>query len=130
MKSLRVSLIFISVILLSFGVKAEQRFSYYEDLTEVVEAVVDASWDLPAGPHWKLFPIKKGKVLSGCSSVDGDWAYEQIAAGIESFAAFYVDEELPYASAFEQLRELADSDAFQICQGGILKGPIPLIIEL
>lgn len=129
MKSLRVSLIFISAILLSFGAKAEQRFSY-EDLMEVVEAVANASWDLPSGPHWKLFPIKKGKILSGCSSVDGNWAYEQIATGIESFAAFYVDEELPYVSAFEQLRELADSDAFQICQGGILKGPISLIIEL
>lgn len=131
MKALKVALIFISVILLGLGpiqVGASEPAKSYEDLAQVIEAVVDASWDLPAGPHWKLHSLKQS--FQGCEVANPDWIYEQIAAGIENFASFYVDEELPYAHALEQLQELASSGAFQVCEGAVVRGPIPFVIEL
>ncbi len=128
MKALKIALIFISLVFMGFGASKAVASASYDELLVVVEAVVDASWDLPSGPHWKMQSSKKG--LIGCSAVDSEEVVEVISAGIESFAAFYVDEDLPYEVALEQLQELASEGRFEICQGNILKGPYPLILSL
>lgn len=128
MKALKVALLIVPLMFLGLVPKLSVASESFEELSVVIEAVVDASWDLPSGPHWRLQPSKKG--LVGCVPANPDWAFDQIAQGIESFQAFYADEDLPYEAALAQLEELAASGAFQVCDGHILKGPLPLVLSL
>lgn len=95
-----------------------------DELYDVIVAVADASADLPDGPHWKV--SGKKLALAQCSVIGPSQVVELISTGIESFASYYVDEELPYEAAFAQLQEIAEAEPFYSCHGRILATPFGL----
>ena len=118
--------ILIAALGLASPVMAHQNAA--DSLREVVMAVVDASWDLPNGPHWRDLSGKKA--YKACQIVDSQEVVDLVIDGIEQFSSFYIDEDLPYDVALEELDRLAQAGELRLCRDLVLLLPNGLAISL